>query len=320
METPISMPIPVPLTGGDLDRADALRRDEAAMEKLREDPSARLLAYREGQPLAIFGPAGAQLALLEPSNAYFNADPDPVFLGLDDGAPRFAVDLTSLDEDLLPILLPAGAKFADQRGVSPELSPREAGMAATARSLLEWRKINGFCPRCGGANRQSQGGWRRDCSACGTQHFPRTDPVVIMLVADRDPDTGEERVLLGRQHGWPPSMRSLLAGFVEPGESIEAAVRRETMEEAGVRVGRVGYLASQPWPFVSSLMVGCYAEALSAELSIDPHELESAEWFAKSRVQNALKGGDPDFMAPRTDAIAFALLRAWAEGKVVAPT
>ncbi|MEM9726288.1 MAG: NAD(+) diphosphatase, partial [Pseudomonadota bacterium] len=189
-------------------------------------------------------------------------------------------------------------------------------MAAQARALLEWRRTHGFCANCGAPSRQTQGGWRRDCDACGATHFPRTDPVVIMLLLGRDPASGEQRVVLGRQPGWPPGFQSLLAGFVEAGESIEAAVRRETQEEAGVEVGRVEYLASQPWPFPSSLMMGCFAEALGEELTPDLEELESVGWFTKTEIQDALAGRHPDLRPPPPAAIAGVLLQAWAEDRI----
>lgn len=317
----------VPLTGGDLDRADALRRDQAAVDRLRADPACRLLAFHEGRPaISLAGEAG--LALAQPSEAFFAADPDPVFLGFTapggaQGAPRFAVDLTGMEEEQALALWPQAQwpeppKFIDLRSISPDLSASETGMAAQARSALEWRRTHQFCARCGQGTVQALAGWRRDCKSCGGQHFPRTDPVVIMLVAGRDPQTGEERVVLGRQANWPAGRFSLLAGFVEPGESIEAAVRRETMEEAGIEVGRVGYLASQPWPFPSCLMIGCYAEALGDALTPDYHELEACDWFTKTKVRDALAGRIEEMSPPRSDAIAWSLLSAWAEDRLPA--
>jgi NAD+ diphosphatase len=185
------------------------------------------------------------------------------------------------------------------------LSPREAELAATARALLGWHRSHRFCARCGAASAPDRGGWIRRCPSCGTSHFPRTDPVVIMLV------TRGDRVLLGRSPGWPERMYSLLAGFVEPGETVEGAVRREVAEETGVRVGRVGYLASQPWPFPASLMLGCWGEALSEEITLDPVELHDALWIGRSELLEVFAGAHPRIRAPREGAIAGFLLRHW---------
>jgi NAD+ diphosphatase len=180
-----------------------------------------------------------------------------------------------------------GRRWADLRAVMAQLTPRDAELAATAKAVLGWHASHGFCATCGARSEVAQAGWRRDCPACGTQHFPRTDPVVIMLV------TRGDRVLLGRSPGWPEGMASLLAGFVEPGETVEAAVRREVREEAGVEVGRVGYLASQPWPFPASLMLGCRGEALSEAIRRDPVELEWAGWVSRARLFGIFEGRDP---------------------------
>lgn len=312
--------IPVPLTGGDLDRADTLRRDEGALLRLRQDANCRVLGYRDGKFPIDLSAERPRLALTPPAPGFLGADPQPLLLGLvtdgpEKGAARFAVDLTALEEDAALALWPQPPKLIDLRSISSELTDGEAAMAVAARSLIEWRRGHRFCPRCGGATVQAHGGWRQDCSSCGAPQFPRTDPVVIMLVVGRDPATGEERVVMGRQPNWPPDMHSLLAGFVEPGETVEAAVRRETMEEAGLAVGRVVYLASQPWPFVSNLMLGCFAEALGDALTPDEHELESCAWYTKSQIRLAFEGRLEGFRNPRPDAIATALLRAWIDGR-----
>ena len=153
-----------------------------------------------------------------------------------------------------------------------------------------------------------EGGWRRRCPSCGALHFPRTDPVVIMLILRDD------HVLLGRQSSWPEGLYSLLAGFMEPGETIEEAVRRETREESGVEIGRVRYLACQPWPFPSSLMLGCMAEALTETLTIDTNELQDAQWISRAKMDVVLQGKHPRMAAPRKDAIASAILKAWVSG------
>lgn len=312
----------VALSHDGLDRSDALRRDPEALAAMRDAPETRLVAFWKGKPAIEPTPAGPRLALIPPTRGAFRLDPHPVFLGRDraqGSAARFAVDLSVVDQEIAESLWPVAPRFEEMRMVGGALPPVEASMAAQARSLLEWRRSHPFCACCGAETRQTLGGWRRDCPACGATHFPRTDPVVIMLVVGRDSASGEERVVLGRQPGWPPGFQSLLAGFVEAGESIEAAVRRETEEEAGLEVGRVSYLASQPWPFPSSLMIGCYAEAKGETLTPDLNELESCEWFEKSAIREALAGRHPSLNPPPTIAIAGSLLRAWAGDELPVP-
>lgn len=185
------------------------------------------------------------------------------------------------------------------------LDPVAAELMATARALVLWHRSHRFCSACGGRSAPVEAGWRRACPDCGTSHFPRSDPVVIMLV------TRGNRLLLGRSAGWPPGMYSLLAGFVEPGETIEAAVRRELREEAGVRVGAVRYLASQPWPFPASLMLGCHAEAESTAITLDPAELEDARWLSREELVQVFAGRHPAVKGARPGAIAHFLIRHW---------
>ncbi|MEL6170761.1 MAG: NAD(+) diphosphatase [Pseudomonadota bacterium] len=200
--------------------------------------------------------------------------------------------------------------FAELRRIMTRLSPREAEIAATAKAIFAWHKSHGFCAKCGTKSDFRQYGWQRTCEACGAHHFPRTDPVVIMLI------TRGNRVLMGRSVGWPEGMYSLLAGFVEPGETIEAAVRREVAEEAGIKVGAVEYLASQPWPFPASLMFGCRGEALSEEIEIDPLEIEDAFWVTREDIMLAFAGEHPKLMPARRGAIAHFLLRYWLADKI----
>jgi NAD+ diphosphatase len=176
---------------------------------------------------------------------------------------------------------------------------------ATAKALLHWHRVHGFCAACGARSDLSHGGWQRSCPACGAQHFPRTDPVVIMLV------TRGNSVLLGRSPGWPEGMYSLLAGFIEPGETLEAAVRREVKEESGIDCGAVGYLASQPWPFPASLMLGARAEALSEAITIDPDELEDALWVSREEMVTVMAGLHPTIKPTRKGAIAHFILENW---------
>lgn len=244
-----------------------------------------------------------------------------VFLGLlPGGQPVFARDVSVFaplvaDEEAAP---PSpwstagvafqefeGLIFRDLRAVMTTLTPLEAEMAGTARGLFEWHRSHGFCAACGVKTEMSQAGWQRECPACSASHFPRTDPVVIMLV------THGNSVLLGRNENWPERMYSLLAGFVEPGEPIEAAVRREVYEEAGVRVGKVSYVTSQPWPFPASLMLGCRAEALSTEIIIDPVEIEDARWVRREELARAMVGLHEDIAPARKGAIAQVLMAKW---------
>ncbi len=286
--------------GSELDRAGELRGDAAALARLAGRPGAGLVLLGPEGPL-VEGPEGAPRLARLPLNA--DAGPGegglpPLFLGREgeEGVWAAAWDGPPPGE---------GRRWEELRSIMARLTPRDAELAVTAKAVLGWHAAHGFCARCGSASEVVQGGWRRDCPACGAQHFPRTDPVVIMLV------TRGNAVLLGRSPGWPPGMMSLLAGFLEPGETIEAGVRREVWEEAGVRVGRVEYLASQPWPWPMSLMLGCRGEALTEEIRIDPNEIEAALWVSRERLLRVFLGEDPDIRPPRTGAIAGFLLREW---------
>lgn len=195
--------------------------------------------------------------------------------------------------------------FAELRRIMIRLSPRDAELAATAKAILGWHRTHGFCAKCGAPTDMAQSGWQRLCPACGAHHFPRVDPVVIMLI------THGNRVLLGRSPGWPEGMFSLLAGFVEPGETFEAAVRREVYEEAGIVVGPVRYLASQPWAFPASLMVGCRGDAVTSDITIDPNEIEDALWASREDLVQAFAGEHDRIKPARAGAIAHFLLRNW---------
>ncbi|MCA8883898.1 MAG: NAD(+) diphosphatase [Rhodobacteraceae bacterium] len=303
-----------------LDRAAHLRGDAEALARAWSDPAARVLALWRCKPLVRGEGAGVTLAWM-PTDApgLDDAAEAPVFLGCDDGVPRFALDLSAWQPDQTPDLqggfldlseqvhpaFPADCRFAELRGVMSALSPRDGELAATARALAAWHGRHRFCANCGAASDPAMGGWQRKCPACGAGHFPRTDPVVIMLI------TRGDRVLLGRSPGWPDGMYSLLAGFIEPGETIEAAVRREVLEEAGIRVGAVQYLASQPWPFPASLMLACRGEALSDTITIDPEEIEDALWLTREDLLTVYAGTHPTMRAPRQGAIAGFVLERW---------
>lgn len=299
-------PVPIGLTGGALDRADHLRDDPAALARLAADPRARLLLLQDGKASITLDQGGSRLCQRSAA-----PPPGAVFLGVDPSGGALFAASAAADETPAP---DGGAetKFIDLRSIAGELPDGEAAIYAEAKSLLAWHATHRFCAQCGAPTALSRGGWRRDCPACGARHFPRTDPVVIMLVLRRRPGEAE-RVLLGRQHGWPDGLHSLLAGYVEPGETIHEAVRRETREESGVEVGAVRIVASQPWPFPSTLMIGCVAEALTDALTPDPTELETCMWVGKTEMQAALGGDHSAFRPPRPDAIARALVAAWAE-------
>ena len=305
---------------GGLDRAAHLRGDAAVQARLAADPAARVLPLWRGKPL-IAGAGRDRPGWLRCDHLLAAEAEEPaLFLGLCDGAPRFALDVsgwTPPDLDVAALAafadpteqhhpdLPPDHRFAELRGVMTRLDRREAELVVTARGLTGWHRSHRFCSTCGARSLPEDAGWRRGCPVCGTRHFPRSDPVVIMLV------TRGDRLLLGRSPGWPEGMVSLLAGFVEPGETIEAAVRREVREETGVPVGQVTYLASQPWPFPASLMLGCTAEALDDAITLDPAELEAAFWLDRQTLVEVLGGRHPDIRGARPGAIAHFLIRQW---------
>jgi NAD+ diphosphatase len=289
-----------------LDRLGDRRNDAAFLAGLaaRDDAGFILVVgdrplIRPGDPpIAVF-----DRALARELGGRFEA---AVFLGLDGATPLFALPV-AIAADALPAPLEAG----DLRALAIEarLPAAELAELAAAKSLVDWHRRHGFCANCGAPTELAGGGWRRECGACGAQHFPRTDPVVIMLAVDG------ERCVLGRQARFAPGMYSCLAGFVEPGETIEDAVRREVKEEAGIAVGRVRYVASQPWPFPSSLMIGCLAEAAGGDITMDESELEDCRWFERGAVRAMLDGAHPEGLrAPPAMAIAHRLMRLWAEG------
>ncbi|MCR8546748.1 NAD(+) diphosphatase [Salipiger sp. P9] len=301
--------------GSGLDRAAELRGDIPALAALMQQESSRTVVLWRGKVLVEEGLC--RLPLDHP--VLTDARGAPLFLGREEGGAVFAHDLSGWEpegaasieggfldgsEQQHPACAPE-QRFVELRTLLNRLSPRDAELAATARALFNWHATHGFCARCGAASDVFLAGWQRVCPACGAHHFPRTDPVVIMLV------TRGNACLLGRSHGWPEGMYSCLAGFVEPGETLEAAVRREVQEEAGVKIGAVRYLASQPWPFPASLMIGCQGIAESAEIEIDPVEIEAARWVSREELADAFGGGNPGLMPARKGSIAHFLLRNW---------
>lgn len=290
------MTIATGFTGGTLDRADALRHDAPAVAALLADPASRLLLLDGFEPVV-----GADGLLTWGRIADAPAGAEFVLLGLEAGRAHFAA------------VVPGAAPPPPYRSPTlfallDRLRGGEAATFAAARALIDWHARHPFCARCGHATTPFRAGWGRACTNCGAEHFPRVDPVVIMI-AEHD-----GRALVGRQAAFPAGRYSALAGFLEPGESIEEAVAREIAEEAGVRVRDVRYVASQPWPFPSQLMIACVAQADSDAITLDANELEDAMWVTRAEVRAALDGTPGTFVAPPPYAIAHSLLRAWVDG------
>lgn len=282
-------------TGASLDRADHLRLDKERMADMMANGDARLLDLADLDP--VLEPEGA---LHWTTFAEARAE-ETIFLGLSDGVPLFAplVRTTAV-----------GRRSWNVMRLIDRMNPRDAAIWGAARSLNEWHNKHRFCGVCGTATETFRAGWGRQCPSCGAEHFPRVDPVVIML-AEHD-----GRVLVARQHQYPPGRYSALAGFVEPGESIEEAVARELMEEAGLAVRDVTYVASQPWPFPGSLMIACLAKADTDAIVLETNELEDGFWVDRQGVLAALAGAaDAPFQAPPPFAIANTLLTRWVEGR-----
>lgn len=271
-------------SGPGLDRADALRASPDTIAELALRPDARELLWREGIP-----------AIDESGSLVWGPVREcPLFLGLDGNAPRFSA-----------ILDPAAQAFSVMPLIA-KLNASNAPLFAAAVSLSRWHTRHRFCANCGQPTKIARGGWSRSCPNCVAEHFPRVDPVVIMLVEH------DQSVLLGRQPHYPPNRYSALAGFTEVGETIEAAVAREVREEAGIDVADVRYVASQPWPFPSSLMIACRARALGTDLTIDSSELDDARWFTREEVRQSLAAAeDAPFQSPPPTAIARTLLEEW---------
>jgi NAD+ diphosphatase len=295
-------------TANSLERLSERRGDAEFLAELERRMSAGayvvcgeliVLKQGSGEPDPLFGLAQAR-SLAPPQ--------ETVFLGTVGDAGRFGIGIDPTQADALKAK--ADLFVTDLRSLAVQglVGPEHLAPIAEAKAVLHWHARHRFCPNCGAPTRLVQGGWRRDCPTCSAEHFPRTDPVVIMLVSDG------ERCLLARQSRFPPGMWSCLAGFVEPGETIESAVRREIREEAGIDCGEVAYFASQPWPFPMSLMIGCHAAALSTGISVDRNELEDARWFDRGEVANMLMRRHSERLAtPPPVAIAYHLIRAWVE-------
>jgi NAD+ diphosphatase len=285
-------------TGGTLDRAGHRRNDAPWMQSALEDPRSRFVLFWRGDALIEAGEVPKASLVSRP-----DFDAPWVFLGLQDQVPLFAADLSALAD---PHALYGGSAraFTDMRSLTSLLPAADATILATARGMLHWRAQTKFCARCGAPTEPVRGGYVLKCTSQGTEHFPRSDPAVIMLV------TKGERALLGQSHKFPieRNMYSTLAGFVEPGESLEDSVRREVLEEVGVRVGAVFYHSSQPWPFPASLMLGYHAEALTEEIVLEAEEMRDARWYTREEITHHRELG---FNLPRHDSIARRLIEDW---------
>lgn len=320
----------MPFSGNPLDRASNLRDDETWIAQQLAAPRSRyllvskleVLTHSAGSPNAsgsrgsesesrtgqahssetpelVWVDAGARAAL--------QIETAPVLLGLSDGVAHFALDVSGVEDPLAALSL-EGASFAEPRGLAVSLPAGDAGIVAQARALIDWHARHRFCGTCGGPTLPMKAGGSRQCQSCGAHFFPRIDPSVIMVVWRGD------RCLLGRRRGRPPGSFSCIAGYIEQGETIEEAVAREVLEEVGLGVDQVNYQASQPWPFPSTLMIGCFAHATSDDAQVDELEIEEARWFSRSDVRAALSGdAEIGLTFPAPVAIAHHLIRRWAE-------
>lgn len=311
----------IPFQDFELDRASLRRTDPQWLDAAFAADNVRILLMREGMPLVEAAEAsppalrpgmppgpGAPLLWLGAQAAMLSARAMRLFLGVTPkGSPVFALDLPpSFSLGSSPI---AGlGSFWDFRAASAGMSAFDMGAVANARSLFEWHRRHGFCSNCGTATAAIEAGWKRVCPDCSTEHFPRTDPVAIMLAVKGD------LCLMGRQAAWPPGFWSCLAGFVEPGETFEQAAVREIQEEAGIRAttSNSRYLFCQPWPFPSSLMIGLIVEAETDEIDVVGSELEAARWFTREEARAMLARTHPEFFAPPPMAVAHHILKTWA--------
>jgi NAD+ diphosphatase len=303
-----------------LDRAAHLRK---SADNLAKDASAQAIVLWRGKPL--LDAETSQVARLPLDHPILIGAVEQIFLGLSSDAPIFAYDISAWEPK--PEQSADTASFVDQtqqthpdapmhhvfeetRAIMARLTRDDAELVASAKGIFGWHLSHQFCAKCGAASEVAEAGWQRNCPICKASHFPRTDPVVIMLITDGN------NVLLGRSPAWPEKMYSLLAGFMEPGETVEAAVRREVFEESGISVGKVGYMTSQPWPFPSSLMIGCWGNATSTAITLDKNELEDALWISKEEIIESLCGNSDDILPARKGSIAQFLIENWVKDSI----
>jgi NAD+ diphosphatase len=296
--------------GNPLDRADAQRRNPEWLAAAEKKPGSRYLPFSKLNVL-LEGDEPRLGWLTTPEIERLNITVPPVFLGIMEDLAHFAIDVSALGDPEHELNLGDGWRFEDCRAAGMVLSTERTGIVAQSRSQLDWHRRHQFCSVCGTRSEAERGGHVRRCPACGAEHFPRTDPVAIMLITNGDD------CLLGQSAGRlaRTGMYSALAGFIDQGESIEEAVRREVREEAGVEVGEVRYHSSQPWPFPSSLMIGCHGKATSTEIEIDPAEMADVRWFSRAGVLQALDQANPELRVPGPIAIAHHLIKSWADGE-----
>ena len=295
--------------GNPLNRASERRGDIDWLKEKLEDPDSLAIAIWNGKPLVEKTKEGGKQISYIPVNLaeeLSGGGERLLFMGLWKATAVFAVDLEGNADPAEGPLLGLGS-FEDLRAIALALSEADAAMAATARQMFEWRRRHRHCANCGQPSMAFDGGWKRICPSCKVEHFPRTDPVVIMLA------THGENALLGRQAAWPPGMFSALAGFLEPGESIEEACARELEEEAGLKTTSVRYHSTQPWPYPSSLMIGLIAEVENEDATPDQTELSEVRWFTRAELRDLIAGKVAGTFAPGRMAIAHQLIKAWAE-------
>jgi NAD+ diphosphatase len=296
--------------GNPLDRADAQRRDPEWLARAAVEPNNRYLPFAKLNVL-LAGEEPRLGWLNTPQIQRLNLQAPPILLGIEQDIAHFAIDVSEIDNPESALDLGDEWRFEDCRAAAMVLNPELTGILAQARSQLDWHRRHRFCSVCGNPSEAERGGHVRRCPSCRAEHFPRTDPVAIMLITNGD------ECLLGQSAGRlaRTGMYSALAGFIDQGESIEEAVRREVGEEAGIQVGEVRYHSSQPWPFPSSLMIGCHGKAISTEIEIDPTEMADVSWFSRAAVQLAMDQANPELKVPGPIAIAHHLIKAWVAGE-----
>jgi NAD+ diphosphatase len=290
-----------------VDRLGHLRRDEQWIAQRLADPATRILPVWRTHNLVITGgtPGAAWLSVAQAGHLLGEVR-EFAFLGFHESIAHFAIEVSHLEDPAPVASLAEAASFADLRTVGPLLNRDQGALLAYARGMMHWHARHRFCGVCGHPTESREAGHVRRCTneACGAQHFPRTDPAVIMLVHD-----GGDRLVLGRQKIWPPGMHSVLAGFVEPGESLEDAVRREVAEEVGITLAEVTYHSSQPWPFPASIMLGFMARATTTDLNPATDEIETARWYTRAELRASPE--NEVFRLPRRDSIARRLVDDW---------
>ncbi len=300
----------IPFAGSPLNRVSEKRIDANWIESKWRDPSSLVLPMRRLEPFILGSEKSApplQLGLINARlvDSFASEEVPRIFLGLDGDTAVFAIDVPEAGEQALAGL----GYFRDARVAASMVSLKDAAIIAQAKALIDWHQRHGFCPRCGAPTKLVDAGYRRLCGKCNAEHFPRVDPVVIMLA------TEGEACLVGRGKHFPPGMFSALAGFVEPGETIEEAVRRELFEKASVKIGEVTYYATQPWPFPSSLMIGCFAKAENRDIKPDDIEIAEVRWVERKVARELIEGKQVDGLrVPPPIAIAHHLIRTWALG------